>query len=230
MGENATRQVERQHKSATTTTTERKKKKKRKRRREEKRKRNRSATTTSTEIKGRNGRQERERERERERGTEERRGQLWIMQMDAVVEVKNMQDESERSGRLLLEDLLCSENFSSSFSGLTETERERRLSSSCEPSNEMTPEEAEEDIGAKAKTTTTTTHWQAKRLSGVYAVKRTPKRRRRLDFSSFPEAKVDEKENSKTPAPLQEEKKALGPEDLHDTRRKSPLRELNDNS
>merc|ERR1712144_61104 len=226
MGENATRQVERQHKSATTTTTERKKKKKRKRRREEKRKRNRSATTTSTEIKGRNGRQERERERERERGTEERRGQLWIMQMDAVVEVKNMQDESERSGRLLLEDLLCSENFSSSFSGLTETERERRLSSSCEPSNEMTPEEAEEDIGAK----TTTTHWQAKRLSGVYAVKRTPKRRRRLDFSSFPEVKVDEKENSKTPAPLQEEKKEIGTEDLHDTRRKSPLRELNDNS
>ena len=152
------------------------------------------------------------------------------MQMDAVVEVKNMQDESERSGRLLLEDLLCSENFSSSFSGLTETERERRLSSSCEPSNEMTPEEAEEDIGAKAKTTTTTTHWQAKRLSGVYAVKRTPKRRRRLDFSSFPEAKVDEKENSKTPAPLQEEKKEIGTEDLHDTRRKSPLRELNDNS
>merc|ERR1711977_160658 len=199
-----------------------------KRREEEKRKRNRSATTTSTEIKGRNGRQERE--RERERGTEERRGQLWIMQMDAVVEVKNMQDESERSGRLLLEDLLCSENFSSSFSGLTETERERRLSSSCEPSNEMTPEEAEEDIGAKAKTTTTTTHWQAKRLSGVYAVKRTPKRRRRLDFSSFPEAQVDEKENSKTPAPLQEEKKEIGTEDLHDTRRKSPLRELNDNS
>merc|ERR1712118_361836 len=171
----------------------------------------------------------RRRRRRRERRTEERRGQLWIMQMDAVVEVKNMQDESERSGRLLLEDLLCSENFSSSFSGLTETERERRLSSSCEPSNEMTPEEAEEDIGAKT-TTTTTTHWQAKRLSGVYAVKRTPKRRRRLDFSSFPEAQVDEKENSKTPAPLQEEKKEIGTEDLHDTRRKSPLRELNDNS
>merc|ERR1712118_514884 len=146
----------------------------------------------------------RRRRRRRERRTEERRGQLWIMQMDAVGEVKNMQDESERSGRLLLEDLLCSENFSSSFSGLTETERERRLSSPCEPSNEMTPEEAEEDIGAK---TTTTTHWQAKRLSGVYAVKRTPKRRRRLDFSSFPEAKVDEKENSKTPARYKRKRK-----------------------
>merc|ERR1711977_628206 len=200
-----------------------------KKRREEKEKQKRDDDVDGNKRKKRKTR-ERERERERERGTEERRGQLWIMQMDAVVEVKNMQDESERSGRLLLEDLLCSENFSSSFSGLTETERERRLSSSCEPSNEMTPEEAEEDIGAKAKTTTTTTHWQAKRLSGVYAVKRTPKRRRRLDFSSFPEAKVDEKENSKTPAPLQEEKKEIGTEDLHDTRRKSPLRELNDNS